>query len=243
MVITSVNNEKIKEMVKLHDKKNRDNTNLFIIEGEHLVNEALKYHLVTTTFVVEGYQFAFDIDTYEVSDNVMHKLSNNKSIPKILGICHKQEPREIKGNVLILDDIGDPGNLGTIIRSGVAFNIDTIIISPNSVDLYNEKVIRSTQGNIFHINIIRTDLLPIIKDLKQKGYTIIGSDVHDGQDIGNINHNNYALIMGSEGSGISKEVLKSCDVKAKIRMNNKCESLNVGVATGILLYELSRGRL
>ncbi len=141
----------------------------------------------------------------------------------------------------MLDDIGDPGNIGTIIRSAKAFNIDTIILSNNSVDIYNEKVLRSTQGMIFNINIVYADLMETILTLRDRGYLILGTNVNNGVDVREVKTSKFALIMGNEGKGVHKEIQDMCDKNLCIKMNSSCESLNVGVATSILLYELDRG--
>ena len=142
-MIESVNNERIKEYSKLNTKKYRDESGLFIVEGEHLVEEALK-----KTQAVEIYSLD---ETYtQVSESVMRKLSSLSTPPNVLAVCKKLEEGELKGNILILENLQDPGNLGTIIRSSVAFNIDTIVLSLDSVDLYNSKVIRATQGMLFN---------------------------------------------------------------------------------------------
>ena len=134
----------------------------------------------------------------------------------------------------------DPGNLGTIIRSSLAFNVHDIVLSLNTVDIYTEKVIRSTQGMLFKVNIIRSDLETIIKDLKNKGYLILGTDVNLGVDARDIKSEKMALVMGNEGQGVSSRIKKMCDKNLYIKMNKDVESLNVGVATSILLYELNR---
>ena len=139
----------------------------------------------------------------------------------------------------MLDDIQDPGNLGTIIRSSAAFGIDTIVVSPKTVDIYNIKVLRATQGMLFHINIIVRELDSFITKLKQDNYKIYGTKVDKGVNIKDISINNkYALVMGNEGKGISDNVSKLCDEYLYIKMNDNVESLNVGVATSILLYEI-----
>ena len=113
----------------------------------------------------------------------MKKLSDNPSIPKIMAVVNKKEST-IKGNkILLLDRLQDPGNLGTIIRSAVAFNFDTIILSNDTVDLYNSKVLRSTQGMLFNINILRQDLTNVINELKNNNYTIYGTKVDNGYDV------------------------------------------------------------
>lgn len=241
MVITSLNNEHIKEINKLKEKKYRDLTNTFIIEGEHLVQEALKKDLVKEIIALEDQELYQDniLITY-VSKEVMKKLSSMDSYPKVIGICNKKEEEKIGGKILILDDIQDPGNLGTMIRSSVAFNIDTIILSPKTVDLYNQKVIRSTQGMLFNINIIVRDLEGIIPKLKEDNYKIYGTKVENGKDVKEVQkEEKYALIIGNEGNGMSREVSNLCDEYLYIKMNENVESLNAAVAASILLYELS----
>lgn len=239
MLISSVSNPKIKELVKLLVKKDRDETKLFLVEGEHLVNEALKSGYLKEVILLEGNIFnGFELITH-VTSNVMAKLSKQKSIPKIIGVCQKKETKQINGNVLLLDEIQDPGNLGSIIRSAVAFNIDTIILSPECVDLYNEKVIRSTEGLIFQINVIIEPLTKSILELKRNNYTVIASTVTKSKKVSKI-QSKYALIIGNEGQGIKQNLIELSDEIMNIEINEKVESLNAGVATGILLYELNR---
>lgn len=241
MLITSVNNEHIKELCKLKEKKYRDKLSLFLIEGEHLINESLKENLLTEVFALEGTDYNYDNITY-VIESVMKKLSSTDSIPKVIGVSKKRKEENIGSRILILEDIQDPGNLGTIIRSSVAFNIDTIILSPKTVDLYNSKVIRSTEGMIFHLNIIIRDLESIIKDLKKENYLILGTNVNNGIDIKDIKvPSKYALIIGNEGKGMSSEISNLCDKNIYIKMNERVESLNASVAASILLYEINNG--
>lgn len=241
MVITSLNNEHIKELNKLKEKKYRDLMNTFLIEGEHLVFEAIKEDLVKELIVIEGEDiYSAGVPITYVSKEVMKKLSSMDSYPNIIGVCNKKQEEDIKGNVLILDDIQDPGNLGTIIRSSVAFNIDTIVLSPKTVDLYNSKVIRSTQGMLFYVNIIVKDLEEIINKLKEDNYKIFGTKVDGGNDVREVtNIDKYALVIGNEGSGMSDKVSNLCDEYLYIKTSDSVESLNAGVAASILLYELA----
>lgn len=240
MIITSLSNPKIKEIIKLKEKKYRDLTNTFLVETEHLVSEAYRAKLLKTIILLDGVRNPYpDIDTIYVTKDIMKKISSLESISNIVGIVNKKAEQEIGNKILILDDIQDPGNLGTIIRSSVAFDIDTIILSNNSVDLYNSKVLRSTQGMIFHKNIIVRDINSYIKELKEKEYRIYGTRVNDGNDIKKvILPTKFAIVVGNEGKGVSEKNLSLCDEYLYIKMNNKCESLNVSVATSILLYEV-----
>jgi RNA methyltransferase, TrmH family len=239
MIITSLTNEKIKEYTKLQDKKYRDTTNKFLIEGEHLIEEASKYNLVEEIIVEENYSYKTTLPTIYVTSAILKKLSTLTNPPKVMALCHKKENSLTGTKYLLLADIQNPGNLGTIIRSAVAFNIDTIILSPKTVDLYNSKVLRATEGLLFALNIVVADLEPTIKDLKAQGITIYGTSVENGTDIKKItNYNNYALLIGNEGSGLSPNLKVLCDQMLYIKMNNKAESLNAAVATSIILYEL-----
>lgn len=232
-MIESVNNEKIKNYAKLSDKKYRDLNNLFIVEGEHLVNEAENLGLVVDVFSLEERNNAT-----KVSFDVMKKLSSLTNPPKVLAVVKKLEEKVIKGNILLLDDIQDPGNLGTIIRSAVSFGIDTVVVSNNTVDIYNPKVIRASEGMLFKINYLKTNLIDFINDNKDN-YTFITTDVIEGKNIKDISINkNYALIMGNEGNGVKKEISNMIENKVHIKMEDTCESLNVSIATSILLYEL-----
>ena len=242
MIITSLENNKIKDLVKLQSKKYRDSTNMFLVEGEHLVEEVYKSNLLKEVFVVEGDSFSIDVPITYVSIEVMKKISTTDTYTNVVGLCEKFYSNEIIGNkILLLDDIQDPGNLGTIIRSSVAFNVDTIILSPNTVDLYNSKVLRSTQGMFSHINIITMDLVDAINELKNRNITVYGTNVNEGVDVRNIDDtSSYALVMGNEGNGVSLDIQNMCDKNLYIKMSNNTESLNVGVACSILLYELER---
>ena len=241
MVYTSLENSKIKELSKLKDKKMRDNSNLFLVEGEHLVNEAFKHGYLKTLIKLIGYNYDLKVETLEVNEKILKNLSSLKNTPSLMGVCEKKCD-QIKGDhLLILDEIQDPGNLGTIIRSAVAFNIDTIILSKNTVDLYNEKVLRATQGLIFSINIVRADLKEEIIALKKQNFKIYATKVNGGKTLKNIEKPaKFAIIMGNEGNGVSNSLLELCDDYLYIPMNSKCESLNVGVATSIILYELDK---
>jgi len=239
MYISSINNDFVKETAKLKEKKYRDITNTFLIEGEHLVKEAKKNNLIKTLIVLEDFNYDTDLEKITVTKEVMKKISDNPSIPKIMAIVEKKECTRIGNKVLILDRLQDPGNLGTIIRSAVAFDFDTLILSDDTVDLYNSKVIRSTQGMLFNINIKRTNIKETIEKLKEKDYLILGTKVDGGSDVRGYSVNKkFALIIGNEGQGISSEILDLCEDYLYINMVNKCESLNAGVAASILMYEL-----
>ena len=234
MNITSLQNEHVKYWNSLKEKKVRDKERRFLIEGDHLINEAKRQNLIIETISV--IDLAAD---YLVTEDIMKKISSQTSISYNAAVVRFIPEDSISGNLIILDGIQDPGNLGTIIRSCIAFNFTTIILGDNSVDLYNPKVVRATEGMIFHINVLRRNLVEFIPTLKNLGYKIVGTDVLNGVDIKNLKHDDIALVLGSEGQGMSKSVRELCDEFVYINMNESCESLNVGVAASILMYEVN----
>lgn len=242
MLYSSVNNEKIKNIKKLNTKKYRDETNLYLVEGEHLVKEAHENNVLEELILLENTNLNIDVKTSYVTKNVLNFISNLDTPNGIIGICKKKK-NNLQGNkIVILEDIQDPGNLGTIIRSSVAFNVDTLVLSSNTVDLYNPKVIRATQGMLFKLNIIiENNLEELIKNLKQNNYTIYTTNVKNGNSLKTIEKKDkVAIIMGNEGSGVSDKLNSLADKYLYIDMNKNCESLNVAVATSIILYELDK---
>ena len=241
MLITSLNNEHIKELCKLNQKKYRDESDLFLIETKHLVLEAYREGIVKELILEQDEIFPLDVPTTYVTKQILKKLANTDNPSNVMAVVEKiKEKDDIGEKILILDHIQDPGNLGTIIRSAVAFNIDTIVLSKDTVDLYNPKVVRSNQGMMFHINIISRDPIKFINDLKKKDYKIIGTKVTNGKDVKDAKiYSHFALVIGNEGQGISNDIDNLCDEYLYIKMNENCESLNAGVAASILLYEIN----
>lgn len=238
-VITSLDNKKIKELSKLLNKKYREIEGKFLVEGEHLVNEALKTGNLIEVIKTTDYDYDFNVKTTFVTYEVIKKLCSSVTPQKVIGVVKKLEEREIGNKILILDNLQDPGNLGTIIRSSVAFDVDTIVLSENCVDLYNDKVIRSSEGMIFYANIIKRNIDEFIDELHNLDYQVFGTRVTDGLNVKEIvKPEKIAIVMGNEGAGVRKEILDKCDKFLYIPMSSNCESLNVGVATSIILYEL-----
>ena len=242
MIYTSIDNNKIKDLKKLHNKKHRDKVDMFLVEGKHLVLEAYKKGCLKELILEKDEIFPLDVETIYVTNNIINYISDVESPQNVMGLCIKKRVDENLGNrILMLDNIQDPGNLGTIIRSAVAFNIDTIILSNDTVDLYNSKVVRASQGMIFHINIISGDLLEIIPKLKDEHYKIMGTRVTYGKSLKKIEKSEkFVIIMGNEGNGLSEVVSELSDDFIYIDINTVCESLNVGVAASIILYELDK---
>jgi TrmH family RNA methyltransferase len=234
-IINSLNNFRVLQWYKLKDKKHRNAQKLFIAEGYHSVCEAFKTGFLKEVITTEK-ESRFDVATFQVTGDVMAKLSSLATPTKILGICHQKESAAYKGNLLLIDQIHHPGNLGTIIRSAVAFNVDTVVLD-NSVDAYNQKVIQSARGMYFHINIIKRPLKEFMAELAEQNYQLIGTDVKGGVSPDSIKVNSRrAVLIGNESEGLSGGLLDLCDIKARIDMSGRCDSLNVGVAAGIILY-------
>ena len=233
-MITSKENSEVKYINKLKKASFRDSEGIFIVEGFHLVYEAYKRGLLLK--VISTKEEDFDVPHLIVSESILKHLSN-LSNPSIMGLVKIKENNNIEGNlILALDNIQDPGNLGTILRSAKAFNVKTILLSEDSVSLYNDKVIRSGQGLIFDLNIIRCDLAKMIKKL---GFKVLVTDVDGGTDINDYKLNERSiLVMGSEGRGVSSKIKELKDEALYIKMNKDCESLNVAVAASIIMHHL-----
>ena len=239
-VITSLQNTKVKELNKLKEKKYRDDAKLFLVEGDHLVNEAYKMNQLKEVLCLESFECDFDVPITYISEEVMKKLTSMKSISNVIGVCKKFISKGYGNRLVLLDGIQDPGNLGTIIRSAASFNFDTVVLGLNTVDLYNDKVVRSTEGMIFHQNVIQEDLSEFVKELKNNNYTIYTTDVNEGKIVSDIDFKQkIAIIIGNEGQGVS-DIKEYADEALYIPMNKKCESLNASVATSIIMYEVSK---
>lgn len=241
MLYSSIDNSKIKDLKKLQIKKYRDKKNKFLVEGRHLVLEAYKTGYLEELLLEENELLPLDVLTNYMTNNVSNYLSELEKSTNIIGVCKKYEGT-LKGNrIVYLDCIQDPGNLGTIIRSCVAFNVDTLILSTDCVDLYNSKVIRATQGLLFHLNILIADAHTVIPKLKDSGYRVYGTNVTCGKSLKNVAKvEKFVIIMGNEGNGMGEVCSELCDEFIYIDMNGNCESLNVGVATSIILYEMDK---
>ena len=233
-MITSLTNEKIKELVKLNNSKNRKLAGKFLVEGPHLVLEAKNAGVLEMVITTDA-----NIEGLLVSEAVMKKIANTVNPVKVIGLCKMIKKEEISNRVLILDDIQDPTNLGTILRTAKAFGFNTVFASNNTVDFYNDKVIRGSQGAIFKLNLIAGDIISFINKLKNT-HEVYGTNVRNGIDVKDITcSNNIAVILGNEGRGVKEEVEALCHKNLYIALDNM-ESLNVSVAGAILMYELAK---
>lgn len=232
MVITSVNNPLIKEMTKLHIKKYRDQQNLFLMEGYHLYEEALKYGTITHVFTTDSSIQGENV--IQVTKPVLEKLSQTKNPQGVLVVCERLKEKKPTNKVLILDRVQDPGNVGTLLRSALGFGFDTVVLD-QTADLYNDKVLRSAQGNIFKLNIILEDTETFMKIHPE--YFYYGTAMN-GKNLDDIQGERIAIILGNEGSGVRKEVLSRTHMNIAIKTN--VESLNVGVAGSIIMHHVYR---
>ena len=178
-----------------------------------------------------------------LAENLFEQISTQETSQGILLIYSKNAKRldEIKGDVVVLDDVQDPGNIGTIIRTMIATKFINLLLTKSSVDVYSPKVVRATMGGIFKVNVIYSDRENILKFLKEKEYNIIGTALQeDSIDYSEVvlNKNNNAYVFGHEGNGISQEILNQLDQKAIIPIYGDIESLNVSVAVAVFLYKM-----
>ena len=237
MKITSVNNDLIKETAKLLRSKYRDETGLFLIEGQKGIEEAIKAKLeILHIFSVEGFEQLSQ--RIEVTEPGMAKISDAKTPPKAIAVVKqpKYEWSENYKKVVLLEGIKDPGNLGTILRSASAFGIDAIILYGDTVDLYNPKCDRSTVGNLWKVPVFKMDDLNIFKDYERiatlpKGVNVIPLKSYKPT-------NKVLLMFGSEAEGLSEKLKNFATKNITIEMKENVESLNLSVSASIIMYEL-----
>ncbi|QWB99624.1 RNA methyltransferase [Mycoplasmatota bacterium] len=223
----------------MKQKKYRQAKKQFIVEGSHLVDEAYEMGLLEMVFSLKKTHFN-NIEEYLVTQEIINKISDVKTPQGIIGVCRMKEDQVVKGNVLLLDRLQDPGNMGTLLRSAVAFGFENIVVD-QSVDVYNPKVIRATQGAIFKVNMIEDDILKFINQHKHIQFlaTDLSSVVHL-EDI-KVNHGDIGVILGNEGNGVRQEIIQASNLIFKLKMHNM-ESLNAGVAGSIIMYYLGGSR-
>lgn len=239
MEITSLTNPKYKQWLKYHQKKYRNQDQKFLIEGKHLIEEAHKAHLIECIIILEGSINPFcEYPTYEIPNKLMEKLTMHVSNETIMAVCHYFDASIVKKDkLIILDNVQDPGNIGTIIRSAYSFGYDGIILSENSCDIYNDKLIRSTKGSIFHIPVIQTNIHDFIDTLNNENYHLYATTLENSTPLKQVTPQYpLAIILGNEGNGISKEIIAKCTDNITIEMNN-FESLNVAIAASICMYK------
>ncbi len=258
-IITSKDNEVVKSVKKLKDKKYRDETGLFVIEGIKIIEEAIEEKAVIEKIVIcedciksgdIDNKFLYSIAKFDcvyVSKEVFHTLSSVVTPQGILAVIKKPTKKQINYSddlILVLDGIQDPGNLGTILRTADSVNLKQIIVTKNTADSYNPKVVRSTMGAIFRVNIIETaDLIQTLKEARKNKYSILATSPGGDATIYDVKYNKTVVVIGNEANGVSTEVLEIANNRVIIPMLGKTESLNASVATGIILYEYVRQKM
>ncbi|GAA0456497.1 RNA methyltransferase [Alkalibacillus silvisoli] len=248
MFIESRQNQRVKRWKKLHKKKYRDQEQSFLVEGWHLIEEVLNSDWTPQELIVlEGIEYPTIWERYPiytVTQAVFDEVSQTESHQGVLAVVSQNESdhKPTYHKLLLIDSVQDPGNLGTIIRSAVAFNIDAVVVGQDSVDLYNDKVVRSTQGALFHLPIIRDELSRWLDYCHNHNIKVYGTALDEqALSLSQVQPSEkYAVIVGNEGSGVSETLLNSADETVYIPIATKSESLNVGVATSIVLYHFSQ---
>jgi RNA methyltransferase, TrmH family len=250
--ITSKDNSLIKEIKKLKEKKYRSEKRLFIIEGFRFVEEALKssFHIETICVSENSLSKLSDyglenhlegnVKVISLAEGIFNTLSSTESPQGILAIVRMKSSEVFNNtnNYVLIDKVQDPGNLGTIIRTAHAAGCSGVILTKGTVDLYNEKTLRSTMGSIFNIPIIEDKDLSFTKELRNNGYKLVCSSLDTEYNFYDIDLTQKLIIsVGNEGNGISKELYDISDIKVKIPMPGGAESLNVAVAASIMIYE------
>jgi len=228
----------VKYYKKLREKKYILEYNKYVVEGEHLVEEASKSGVLESIIVGEENKYDFNVPVEILSCKDMKSISLLNSVPNIMGVVRLKVDNVIKGKkIIILDDVQDPGNVGTIIRSALAFNVDTVILSEGSVSLYNDKMIRSSEGTIFKMNVVRMNTELAIEKIKSNGIKVYYADMAGKEELDSLELDSYALVLGSEGQGISDKVKRLADSSISVPINNDCESLNVACCGAIIMYK------
>ena len=242
MRIDSLTNAQVKRWVTLQTPKGRQEHGVFLVEGEHLVDEAVATGWAKKLLVREGHDNPYSsLDAVHLSTPVFKKVSQLESLGWIMAECTLPTAVELHGSrFLVADRIQDPGNLGTIIRIAVAFGFDQVVCSSDSVDLTNDKVIRATQGALFHVPVVRGDLSELLTQLKSHAITLYATAAQGEVKLSQVTpHDHVALILGNEGAGVSADVLKLADHRLAIEMS-AFESLNVAIAAGIVAHHFRK---
>ena len=259
-VISSKDNEIIKSVRKLKEKKYRDLENAYIIEGTKIIKEAIQEKTnIKQIIMCENFTDNNDLDKdtlYEiakhnliyVTEKVFNLITDVKTPQGIIAVIEKNNANtqiDYSQDIIIaLDDLQDPGNLGTILRTVDSANLNQIILSKNSADPYNPKVVRSTMGGIFRVNIIETEnLQETLKNMQKNNFKIMVTSLNTKNSIYDIDYTKKVIVIGNEANGVSKAIQDMADEKVKIPMLGKTESLNASVATGIMIYEYVRRKV
>ena len=235
--IKSRQNERIKDVVKLQQTSIKEEKQQFIVEGFHLLEMALNANAVKEVYSLKDIpNLSKDIPQYIVTPEIMEKISSSKSPQGVVAICSMKKAEPISSSkVLYLDDVSDPGNMGTLLRTALAFGYKDVIVSAHSCSIYSEKAIQSSQGALFSLNIVKGDA-PLLKSLKD--YEILATEIKGSVDLKSVKvPQKFVLVLGNEAHGVSKKVLEISDKRIRIDIKD-IESLNVAIAGAICMYSL-----
>ncbi len=234
MQITSLDNKQVKNLTKLQQKKYRKLTNTYLIFGANSLVEGLKKNKIELIITTDIDYENNDVEVMYVDDRVMEKITDTKPAPRIAAVAkYEYDDRFSSSKVLVLDDLQDPGNVGTILRTARALGIKDVFISNNTVDIFNPKVVKAMQGIEFHINFYQGETIDFLNELE---IPIITTFLDEENEIEN-KVPEYALVIGNEGNGINPAIKELAHQNCKIEID--FESINVAVATGIILYKLN----
>ena len=244
-IITSKANSVVKNAKKLHQKKYRKSA--YLIEGWHLFEEAVQAGVtIEKIFALESYrdQLATFPQTIWVSEEILLDLADTQTPQGIVAVIQKEEvglPELHQGKFLFLEDVQDPGNVGTMIRTADAAGFTGVIVSEKSADIYSLKTLRSMQGSHFHLPIYRMPVATFVEEAKRSNLPILATTLsRDSKDYRELSPlEDFVLVMGNEGQGISSVMAESADQLVHISMKGRAESLNVAVAAGILMFYFS----
>ena len=244
-IITSKANSVVKNAKKLHQKKYRKSA--YLIEGWHLFEEAVQAGVtIEKIFALESYrdQLAAFPQTVWVSEEILRDLADTQTPQGIVAVIQKEEvglPDLHQGKYLFLEDVQDPGNVGTMIRTADAAGFTGVIVSDKSADIYSLKTLRSMQGSHFHLPIYRMPLASFVEEAKKSNLPILATTLsRESKDYRELSPlEDFVLVMGNEGQGISSVMAESADQLVHISMKGRAESLNVAVAAGILMFYFS----
>ena len=259
-IISSKDNEFIKHIKKLKDKKYRDINKEYVVEGIKLIKEAIEEKAeIKQIFICDNCQnsdiipkeLMYEIAKYEcvyVTDKIFASITQVTNPQGIMAIIEKGDTDAqidyAQDIIVALDDVQDPGNLGTILRTVDSIGLNQIIVSKGTADAFNSKVVRSTMGAIFRVKIIEVENLPqAIKEMRRHHFKLMVTSLQTENSIYDIQFNKKIIVIGNESNGVSKEIQEMADEKAKIPMLGKTESLNASVAAGVVMYEYVRQKL
>ena len=244
-IITSKANSVVKNAKKLHQKKYRKSA--YLIEGWHLFEEAVQAGVtIEKVFALESYrdQLVAFPQTIWVSEEILLDLADTQTPQGIVAVIQKEEvglPDLHQGKYLFLEDVQDPGNVGTMIRTADAAGFTGVIVSDKSADIYSLKTLRSMQGSHFHLPIYRMPLVSFVEEAKKSNLPILATTLsRESKDYRELSSlENFVLVMGNEGQGISSVMAESADQLVHIGMKGRAESLNVAIAAGVLMFYFS----